>query len=230
MNGVSPNEHPLPSSDPLSSETLQSPVQLDNDIGQEDANSIASPTSVPLQELDHFSMIQSIGVFILAGVSEIGGGWLMWKAIRQEFPAWIGVIGGFVLALYGSKRAVHALFSCGLSYQALLRRSRPIMSYCGFSLGDKLGDRTERTGIPCVHPRRVPFGTKHRDNGWGKASAPSARALVAEPHAHSATSASHRLPRARFDKTAPSDADCGTPAEDGDRHGGGAVNSLGCFG
>ena len=106
MNGVLPNEaHPL-SSDPMASGPLHSPVQLD-----EETSHIPTPTSVPLQKLDLFSMIQSIGVFILAGVSEIGGGWLMWKALRQESPAWIGVIGGLVLALYGSKRVVHSLFS-----------------------------------------------------------------------------------------------------------------------
>jgi hypothetical protein len=110
MNGYLPNEPRPPSSDPPESEIPRSPVQLDDGTSLEDVNAPRSPTSVPLQELDLFSMVQSIGVFILAGVSEIGGGWLMWKAIRRESPAWIGVIGGLVLALYGSKRAVHSLF------------------------------------------------------------------------------------------------------------------------
>ena len=58
-------------------------------------------TDLPLGKLDSLSIFRSICVFLLAGVCEIGGGWLMWKALRQQDPAWFGVLGGLVLAFYG---------------------------------------------------------------------------------------------------------------------------------
>ena len=43
----------------------------------------------------------SILIFILAGLCEIGGGYLVWQWLRNDKPWWFGVIGGVVLALYG---------------------------------------------------------------------------------------------------------------------------------
>ena len=47
------------------------------------------------------SLLRSIALFVLAGVCEIGGGWLVWKAVRDGRPAWWGVLGGVVLVIYG---------------------------------------------------------------------------------------------------------------------------------
>ena len=46
-------------------------------------------------------IIRSVSLFVLAGLCEIGGGWLMWKALRNGRPAWWGVLGGLALVLYG---------------------------------------------------------------------------------------------------------------------------------
>jgi small multidrug resistance family-3 protein len=43
----------------------------------------------------------SIFIFILAGLCEIGGGYLVWQWLRNDKPWWLGVIDGIVLALYG---------------------------------------------------------------------------------------------------------------------------------
>lgn len=40
-------------------------------------------------------------LFLLAGLLEIGGGYLVWLWWRAGLPWWIGVIGGLVLFLYG---------------------------------------------------------------------------------------------------------------------------------
>ncbi|MGO1244628.1 MAG: YnfA family protein [Sphingobacterium sp.] len=45
--------------------------------------------------------LRSIAIFILAGLCEIGGGYLVWLALREGKPWWIGLIGGVVLAAYG---------------------------------------------------------------------------------------------------------------------------------
>ncbi len=44
---------------------------------------------------------RSISLFVLAGLCEIGGGWLVWKWIRDGRPSWWGLIGALVLVFYG---------------------------------------------------------------------------------------------------------------------------------
>jgi len=46
-------------------------------------------------------IIQSIMLFILAGLCEIGGGYLVWPWLREGKPAWMGLAGALVLILYG---------------------------------------------------------------------------------------------------------------------------------
>ncbi|MFC0270978.1 YnfA family protein [Metabacillus herbersteinensis] len=43
----------------------------------------------------------SILLFILAGLAEIGGGYLIWLWLRESYSPWYGVIGAFVIILYG---------------------------------------------------------------------------------------------------------------------------------
>ena len=43
----------------------------------------------------------SILLFFLAGLCEIGGGYLVWLWLREDFSFVLGAIGGFVLFLYG---------------------------------------------------------------------------------------------------------------------------------
>ncbi len=44
---------------------------------------------------------RSVSLFLVAGVCEIGGGWLMWKWLRDGRPGWWGLLGAVVLVLYG---------------------------------------------------------------------------------------------------------------------------------
>ena len=47
------------------------------------------------------SILYSIFLFILAGLAEIGGGWLVWQWLRVGRPLIWGVGGGILLLLYG---------------------------------------------------------------------------------------------------------------------------------
>jgi small multidrug resistance family-3 protein len=47
------------------------------------------------------AVVQSLLFFLLAGVCEIGGGYLVWLWLREGRSIWLGVIGGLVLVLYG---------------------------------------------------------------------------------------------------------------------------------
>lgn len=44
---------------------------------------------------------QSIILFLLAGLCEIGGGYLVWISLRNGRSAWWGALGGLLLVLYG---------------------------------------------------------------------------------------------------------------------------------
>jgi small multidrug resistance family-3 protein len=46
-------------------------------------------------------LVRSLSLFVLAGLCEIGGGWLIWKWLREGWPGWWGLLGGAVLVLYG---------------------------------------------------------------------------------------------------------------------------------
>lgn len=46
-------------------------------------------------------IIKSIFYFILAGIFEIGGGYLVWLWLREGKSIWYGVSGAVVLILYG---------------------------------------------------------------------------------------------------------------------------------
>jgi small multidrug resistance family-3 protein len=43
----------------------------------------------------------SFGLFILARLCEIGGGYLVWQSLRSGKPIWYRVLGGVILILYG---------------------------------------------------------------------------------------------------------------------------------
>lgn len=46
-------------------------------------------------------IIKSTLIFLLAGLCEIGGGYLVWLWLREGKPVWYGIAGAAVLALYG---------------------------------------------------------------------------------------------------------------------------------
>jgi len=46
-------------------------------------------------------MLRAFFLFVLAGLAEIGGGWLVWQWLREGKGLWMGVIGGLVLVGYG---------------------------------------------------------------------------------------------------------------------------------
>jgi small multidrug resistance family-3 protein len=46
-------------------------------------------------------VLTSLFFFFLAGLCEIGGGYLVWLWLRDNFAWWVGGIGGFILFLYG---------------------------------------------------------------------------------------------------------------------------------
>ena len=46
-------------------------------------------------------IIKSLSIFVLAGLCEIGGGYLIWLWLKEEKPLWYGIIGAIILVAYG---------------------------------------------------------------------------------------------------------------------------------
>lgn len=62
-------------------------------------------------------MIRAFSLFVLAGLAEIGGGYLIWQWLRSGKPVWIGLLGGVIMTLYGVV-ATFQVFSFGKAYAA----------------------------------------------------------------------------------------------------------------
>jgi small multidrug resistance family-3 protein len=63
-------------------------------------------------------MVQAIILFLVAGLAEIGGGYLIWQWLREGRPAYWGLIGGVTLAVYGVIAAFQTFPSFGRVYAA----------------------------------------------------------------------------------------------------------------
>jgi len=63
-------------------------------------------------------MIGATLLFILAGIGEIGGGYLIWLWLREGKPFYWGIIGGLALALYGVVATFQSFPTFGRVYAA----------------------------------------------------------------------------------------------------------------
>lgn len=45
--------------------------------------------------------VRSVGLFVAAGLAEIGGGYLIWRWLREGAPWPVGLAGAVILVLYG---------------------------------------------------------------------------------------------------------------------------------
>ncbi|UUZ82385.1 YnfA family protein [Paenibacillus sp. P26] len=63
-------------------------------------------------------MIYSVILFILAGLAEIGGGYLVWLWLREGRPIGYGIVGALILVLYGVIPTLQSFPSFGRVYAA----------------------------------------------------------------------------------------------------------------
>lgn len=65
------------------------------------------------------AIMRSVLLFVLAGLCEIGGGYLVWLWLREGRAVWLGAVGGLVIFLYGVLPAPQPPeASCGRGYAA----------------------------------------------------------------------------------------------------------------
>lgn len=60
----------------------------------------------------------SLSLFILAAAAEVGGGWLIWQAIRETDPWWWGLLGALILILYGFVPTFQPISNFGRTFAA----------------------------------------------------------------------------------------------------------------
>jgi small multidrug resistance family-3 protein len=58
-------------------------------------------TALLPRENQPMTVARSIGLFIAAGLAEIGGGYLIWRWLRADAPVVVGVLGALILVGYG---------------------------------------------------------------------------------------------------------------------------------
>ncbi|NLP51189.1 YnfA family protein [Bacillus sp. RO1] len=63
-------------------------------------------------------MVHAFVLFIMAGIAEIGGGYLIWLWLREGKSAYLGFAGGIALALYGVLATFQSFPSFGRVYAA----------------------------------------------------------------------------------------------------------------
>ncbi|TYS68285.1 YnfA family protein [Sutcliffiella horikoshii] len=63
-------------------------------------------------------MVHAFALFIIAGIAEIGGGYLIWLWLREGKSAYLGLAGGIALALYGVLATFQSFPSFGRVYAA----------------------------------------------------------------------------------------------------------------
>ena len=63
-------------------------------------------------------MLIALLLFLLAGLAEIGGGYLVWLWLRESKPAWYGICGSLILIAYGIIPTLQKFPSFGRVYAA----------------------------------------------------------------------------------------------------------------
>lgn len=63
-------------------------------------------------------MFMAILLFIVAGLAEIGGGYLVWLWLRESRPLWYGLTGAVILIAYGIIPTMQKFPSFGRVYAA----------------------------------------------------------------------------------------------------------------
>ena len=101
-------------------------------------------------------VLKGAALFILAGLAEIGGGWLVWQAVREGKPRWWAAAGSLMLVAYGFIPTLQPLPDFGRLY-AVYGGMFIAMSYCwGYifdgmkpDLGDLIGSIMAVAGV-CI--------------------------------------------------------------------------------
>ncbi|MFE5317891.1 YnfA family protein [Paenibacillus sp. NPDC056579] len=63
-------------------------------------------------------MVSAVLLFLIAGLAEIGGGYLVWLWLRESKSIWYGIAGSLILIAYGIVPTLQSFPSFGRVYAA----------------------------------------------------------------------------------------------------------------
>jgi len=91
-------------------------------------------------------ILKSLVYFILAGLAEIGGGYLIWLWLRESKSLWLGVIGGIILVFYGIIPTLQASPNFGRIYAAYGGVFVVMSILWGWKIDNKIPDNYDLIG------------------------------------------------------------------------------------
>ena len=114
----------------------------------------ASPTPaiafLPFLATDAEQKLFGIFIFIVAGLFEIGGGWLVWQTMRESRYWWFALIGALVLVGYGFAATLQPITNFAQVY-AIYGAFFIIMSLLwGYFVDDFKPDLGDYIGTSCI--------------------------------------------------------------------------------
>ncbi|KXG10740.1 hypothetical protein AT864_01331 [Anoxybacillus sp. P3H1B] len=92
-------------------------------------------------------MFVAIVLFVLAGLAEIGGGYLVWLWLREDKPMIYGMLGGLLLVLYGIIPTLQQFPNFGRVYAAYGGIFVVLAVLWGWGMDRKVPDSYDRMGM-----------------------------------------------------------------------------------
>lgn len=68
--------------------------------------------------IDRMAIARAVALFLAAGLAEIGGGYLVWRWLREGAPVIVGILGAIALVAYGIIPALQESHDFGRIYAA----------------------------------------------------------------------------------------------------------------
>ncbi|MGH3300514.1 MAG: YnfA family protein [Streptosporangiaceae bacterium] len=96
------------------------------------------------------AIARSLGLFIAAGLAEIGGGYLIWRWLREGAPIFAGILGAVVLVLYGVIPTLQHSHDFGRIYAAYGGVFVVASLLWGWGVGGSRPDRFDAIGAAVV--------------------------------------------------------------------------------
>ncbi len=91
-------------------------------------------------------MPKAAALFVLAGLAEIGGGYLVWLWLREDKPYWYGIVGGVILFLYGIIPTMQSFPHFGRVYAAYGGVFIVLSLFWGWGVDRKIPDLYDAIG------------------------------------------------------------------------------------
>ena len=92
-------------------------------------------------------ILKTVMLFVVAGLAEIGGGYLIWLWLRESKSVAFGIVGGIILILYGIIPTLQPTSNFGRIYAAYGGIFIVLSLFWGWGVENKMPDLYDWTGM-----------------------------------------------------------------------------------